>query len=318
MNEADRIRAMRDEGKIDDAQAERLLAAVEAIAAAEQETAEAHEAAAANEAGSEPRDRTSAAVGATAAAAAAAGTAAGTASTPTQRPTTSPAAPTEPAATIPDVDLTTVVDRWLDLDLFAGSLDVKVDPAITAPRASSSGGDVSVEESADGWAIARSGEQGGTWLERLVNGVNESRIHISVPPRTGVRMNVKAGDVDLAGIPALSGRLMAGDLDATGLRAVDLNVKAGDIDLDLDPLPGRHAVFLAAGDLTVTLPEHADASVHGSVKVGDASASAPLRSERRGMIAGQVSGVLGDGRARIELTVGTGDLDVERSHHRGS
>ena len=33
MDDADRIRALRDEGRIDDAQAQRLLAAVNAIAA---------------------------------------------------------------------------------------------------------------------------------------------------------------------------------------------------------------------------------------------------------------------------------------------
>lgn len=304
MNEADRIRAMRDEGKIDDAQATRLLAAVEAITAAERAESDAQQSTGAH---------------------AAAGATPSTASSSTPPPPVPPtpaashdAGSADATGTVPEADLTGVVDRWLALDLFAGSLDVKVDPTATAPSATSSGADVTVETTADGWAIAQSRDEGGTWLERLVSGVKESNVHVTVPPRTGVRLNVKAGDIELDGIPALHGRLMAGDLDANGLRAVDLNVKAGDIDLEIDPLPGRHSVFLAAGDLTVQLPEHADASVHGSVKVGDASAFAPLVSERRGMIAGDVRGVLGQGRARIELTVGTGDLDVERSHPRGS
>lgn len=296
MDEADRIRTMRDEGKIDDAQAQRLIAAVEAIAAAE------NDAPASAQAPASPAT-TGVQPDAHGTAQAAAGSSAGPSPTP------------PPSASQAAADQAGTVDRWIDIQMFACAIDIDVDPTATSAVATSSRGDVTVEDAGDGWKVKQGNSKDGTWLERLVSGVNETRLHVTVPPRTGVRLDVKAGDVDLDGVPALTGTLMAGDLDAKGLRAVDLNVKAGDIDLELDPLPGRHVVRLAAGDLTVTLPEHADVRVDGHVSIGDASAFAPIASERNGIVAASLHGVLGEGRGVLDLKVGTGDLDVRRANH---
>jgi hypothetical protein len=296
MNDADRIRALRDEGRIDDAQAERLLAAL-----GELSPEAAPDAAEAAPPPSQP---------------------APTPAAPPPPPPT-PDAPadatdavTDPASTAPlAADLLDDVERWVRVELFACALEVHVDPAAQEPRVDARKGDVRLEASDDGWRITQAQGEQGTWLERLVDGVQGMRLNLILPPRTGVRLDVKAGDVELEGVPALVGRLAAGDLDARGLRAVDLSVSAGDVDLALDPAPGAHRVRLSVGDLNVRLPSAADVRVEGEVSIGDASAFAPLTTERRGMVAESLHGTLGDGRATLRLEVGTGDLDVRRDDH---
>ena len=328
MNDADRIRALRDEGRIDDRQAERLLAAIDAIAADEADSPTPPHATAPAEASDAPPAPSAppappqpAATARTEAHATAQAPAAPQTAPQTNQAPSMPTPPADAPDTGEDTDAPTAVDtiedvdRWIRIDLFACELDVVVDETVTEPVAQARKGDVELERTDDGWRLVQSGRPEGTWLERLVDGVQQARIDLRLPPRTGVRLDVKAGDVELSGVPALSGRLRAGDLDARGLRAVDLRVNAGDVDLELDPVPGRHRVHLTVGDLTLNLAEGADARVHGDVSIGDASAVPPLTAERRGMVAQVVDGVLGEGRAFIALDVGTGDLDVRRSHH---
>lgn len=313
MNDADRIRALRDEGRIDDRQAERLLAAIDAIT--DETPAPAQSSDAPSQAAPSPTTQNAAAP---------------ISQAPRDTAPAQPATPTEPTAPRrgdadsirtedrdrpPAVDTTDEVDRWIRIELFACELDVTVDPQATEPVADTRKGDVTLEPTDDGWRLVQTSRQDGTWLERLVDGVQQARLALRIPPRTGVHLDVKAGDVELAGVPALRGRLAAGDLDARGLRAADLSVNAGDVDLEIDPVPGRHRVHLTVGDLTVHLAAAADARVHGDVSIGDASASSPLTVERRGMVAQVVDGVLGDGSAFVALDVGTGDLDVRRNAH---
>lgn len=283
MNDADRIRALRDEGRIDDAQAQRLLQALDAIAT--EESAVPHV---------EPPPPSA------------------PASSPGAAPAAAPAAP-RPAAGDPAaaVDTAPDVDHWTRIELFACAVEAEVDPALTAPAIDARLGEVHLEETETGWRITQGGPREGTWLERLVDGVRGTRVNLRLPPRTGVDLDVKAGDVEMTGVPALRGRLMAGDLDARGLRAVDIAVNAGDLDLRLDPAPGLHRVRLSVGDAEVHLPRTADVRVEGYVSIGDASASAPFGTERRGMVAEQIEGVMGEGRATLRIDVGTGDLDVK-------
>jgi hypothetical protein len=292
MNDADRIRALRDQGRIDDAQAERLLAALGDLSAD------------AAPAGPPPANATPQAA-------------------PAAPPTPAPApaaeatrddasdASSEPRA----ADLLDEVERWVRVELFASALDVHVDDTAHEPRVDADRGDVRIEAHDDGWRIDQARSDAGTWLERLVDGVQGTRLKLFLPPRTGIDLDVKAGDVELDGVPALVGRLAAGDLDARGLRAVDLSVSAGDVDLGLDPAPGRHRVRLSVGDLTVHLAPGADVRVEGDVSIGDASADAPFATERRGMVAESLRGTLGAGLATLRLDVGTGDLGVRRDGH---
>jgi hypothetical protein len=302
MNDADRIRALRDEGRIDDAQAQRLLQALDAISAEEAGTAPTFSRPAAPPAPPEGHapPTPEAPRGAQAP------------PPPSEAPRANAESPRPAASDAPAaVDALEDVDRWTRIELFACAVEAEVDPSITAPALDARLGEVHLEETGSGWRITQGGPREGTWLERLVDGVRGTRVHLRLPPRTGVDLDVKAGDVELSGVPALRGRLMAGDLDARGLRAVDIAVNAGDLDLRLDPAPGLHRVRLSVGDAEVRLPRSADVRVEGHVSIGDASASAPFGTERKGMVAESVEGVMGEGRATLRIDVGTGDLDVK-------
>lgn len=317
MTDADRIRALRDEGRIDDAQAERLLQALGDIAA--------EQGAAPSGATATPPADTPIDTPADAARAADAGTGAAVAATGASVPPPPPAPPAPPEAEGPigarerDVadddpratDTSPDVDRWARIDLFACALEVRVDAALDVPVAEAVRGEVRVESHDGGWRVLQPTRPDGNWLDRLVDGVQQTRVTLRLPERTGIDLDVKAGDVELDGVPALRGRLMAGDLDARGLRAVDLAVNAGDVELELDPAPGLHWIRLSVGDLDVRLPDDADVRVEGHVSIGDAEASAPFATERSGMVAERVEGVMGEGRATLRIDVGTGDLKVE-------
>jgi hypothetical protein len=319
MTDADRIRALRDEGRIDDAQAERLLQALGDIAAEQGGTRQsaAEPGATATPPVDTPADAGRAADACTRAAAAAAG-----ASVPPPPPAP-PGAPDPTATSERDArddgpratDTSPDVDRWARIDLFACALEVHVDAALDAPVADAVRGEVHVESHEGGWRIVQPTRPDGNWLDRLVDGVQQTRVTLRLPERTGIDLDVKAGDVELDGVPALRGRLMAGDLDARGLRAVDLAVNAGDVELELDPAPGLHRVRLSVGDLDVRLPDGADVRVEGHVSIGDASASPPFATQRSGMVAESLEGVMGEGRATLRIDVGTGDLKVEAPRH---
>lgn len=267
MTEAERIRALRDEGRIDDVQARRLL---NALGVSDVDAELRREPAAESDATAGPDT--------------------------TARPDATEHAPD--------------VRSWARIELFACELDVAVDASLDAPLAETKDGEVVVEASDDGWRIAQRDRAEGSWLERLIDGVHQGRVALRLPEGTGVELDVKAGDVELDGVPALRGRLMAGDLDARGLRAVDVAVSAGDVDLELDPSAGAHRVRLSVGDLSIRLAAHADVAVEGHVSIGDASASAPFVTRRTGMVAQLVQGTLGQGRATLRADVGTGDLTI--------
>lgn len=297
MDEAERIRTLRDEGRISGEQAERLLAALDQLGATEHAD------------GSEAPHGMS---GATSAGAADAPDAMGDrpsteSSRRTQGPHASAAGGTEAVRAEAAAE---VVSRWVRVGMFAGSVRVSVDPAVSAPSVQSDGGEVDVVETPEGWRVEQRRSDEGNWIERLVEGVRRARLQMRVPADTGVHLDVKAGDVRLEGVPALRGRLLAGDLDATGLRAVDVAVHAGDVDLEIDPAPGLHRLRLTVGDAKVRLPSHADVRVDGRVTVGDASAPAPFRADRSG-VAERLEGVMGEGRARLEVRLATGDFGLK-------
>lgn len=318
MTEADRIRALRDEGRIDDVQARRLLNAlgVPDVDAALR---------------GEPVDEAAGSAVPSAADASAGGGDAATNTTttttdgrpsdaasdrPSDRPSDSATdASDRPTATgqLPDVR------RWARVELFACELDVVVEAGLDAPIAETKDDEVGVDATEDGWRVGqRDGQRDraeGSWLERLIDGVHQGRVKLRLPEATGVHLDVKAGDVDLDGVPALRGRLMAGDLDARGLRAVDVAVSAGDVDLALDPAEGAHRVRLSVGDLSIRLPAHANVEVEGHVSIGDASATAPFVTKRTGMVAQIVQGTMGRGRATLRADVGTGDLSIVSDSH---
>lgn len=298
MDEAARIRALREQGRLDDEQAERLLAALGGSATEPPPggVAEGSEFVGEGAVGTDAAATGAATRESGNSASAGAATTTGTSETTTATPSADAWAGTG--------------RRWARIELFAGALDVQVEPGLDAPVAESDDGSLEVSADGDGWRIAQAAGGDRTWIDRIVNGMRRSRVRVRIPAATGVELDVKAGDVKLRGVPALRGRLMAGDLTADALRAVDVALNAGDLDLRLDPEPGEHRVQMTAGDAEIRLPRDAAVTVQGRVNVGDVSAPAPFETHRSG-VSERVTGTLGDGRARLSMELVTGDLDLK-------
>lgn len=315
MSEIDRIRTMAADGTITDREAEKLIALLADIDQTEEQVdAVAAAAQAAGSGGAAPPDMSRARVEATA---------------PDSRSRPAPDRPTEDAgvrttdepageqarapasvnaATGPSTSGMRTPEgfRWFKIATLAGDLDVRVDASLDAPEVDGPEG-ISVRETGQGYELDV--DRGSSFFDRLMSGRFDRHIDIRLPENIGVDLRIKAGDVELRGVPYLKGHILAGDVDARGLRGVDLSMSAGDLDLWLTLTEGEHRVNMTAGDVHVRLDPASDVNVEGRVSIGDASMPAEFSSKRSG-IGESFSGTIGNGTARLSITQSTGDAKV--------
>lgn len=202
---------------------------------------------------------------------------------------------------------------WLHVNLLAGDLEIEVDESLKSPQASGHGpGETSLEMTADGARLGGFlGLKEDNFVGRVVGRLVRGKERVFLPAGWGVRLSMKAGDVEIRGpLAYLAGDMLAGDLDADELHGIDLRVKAGDIDVGLKLNEGQHRLHALAGDVNVQLREGSSASVRGNVNVGgvDLPEGWPARRQGLGYAFGQT---LGSGAAQLELNLGTGELQVE-------
>lgn len=202
--------------------------------------------------------------------------------------------------------------RWVRVDHFVGDLEVKVDPSLSAPSGTCEHGDLSFEQTADGYRVAVDGSGGtlGAWLGNIRRGP----LKLVVPSGYGVELAKTAGDIELEGVPYLKGSLAAGDVEARGLLGVDLDTLAGDVSFALELTEGRHRVRAKAGEISIVLLPGSDVKVVGEAKLGSVTARPPFTATRD-LMGGRLSGTLGSGRATLELNVKAGSIGV-RSEER--
>jgi hypothetical protein len=232
-----------------------------------------------------------------------------------------PAAPTPPRPPVPprapdapgQASTATNGLRWVEVQLLAGDLEIRVEEGLESPTVSSNGpGELGLERSERGFRLKGGvGAEGSSLLGRLLGGIARGDVELCVPKGWGVRLDMKAGDVEVRGpLAFLKGDLLAGDLDADELHGVDLRVKAGDIDLAVRIDEGSHRIQALAGDLNVRLLEGSDVELTGRVNIGDLSLPKEWSRSGRGL-GSTFEHKLGRGAGKLALELGTGDLDVE-------
>ncbi len=282
MNDIERVKQMVDEGRITNAEGERLIAILTEV-----EAGDAALRAAAQEAAS---------------------------TVESQMTDPPPAAPTlaaplpEGAASAPD-EL-----RWVRIEMLAGDLGVSVDSTIEEPVANSEvSGTLEVETTPDGFRVRLQPKEGG-FLDRMLGGFRSGRVDLRIPAGYGADIAATAGDIDLEHVPYLRGKLTAGDLDAVGLRGIDFTTMAGDVEVSVDLREGTHRIAATAGDVTIRFHPDCNVQVNGSVSIGDIDSKLPgLESTRQGL--GQrFSATLGDGAATLDVRLATGRLNLEPEH----
>lgn len=300
MSDQERIHQLEREGKITPEEAERLLAALGELSEAEEEMA-------ALDARLEPE------------------------AAPSAAPAPSPAAGAEAEAAearhdvLPEAPSAPEGLRWVRVSVLAGDIDIRVDPELREPQVESAHGNVSVSREGDGFLIAAAKREAAERAPRregvdgFLDGISDfvggllgrigGDLDIRVPQGFGVVIDSKSGDVDIEGVPFVKAKLLAGDLDLRNVGGVDLSMSAGDVDATLLLTRGEHRIKVSAGDVDVKLLPGSSVTVSGSVSMGDVEAGSPLQAGRTGM-GGRLSGQLGAGAAKLELSLSAGDLEV--------
>lgn len=279
MSEIERIRKMAADGTITEQEAAELIAVLDDIDRTESDIDAAGTAADAASSGESPPDMSRASTDVTA------------------KPTADRAA----ARWNPPRDVT-----WLAIEMIAGDIEVDVDGSLSEPVAQGPDG-MRLEATDDGFVLRFARGRG--FLDGLLNNIQREPVLVRVPEGFGVDLRVKAGDVDIRGVPYLRGKLVAGDVSARGVRAIDLSMSAGDLDVELDASEGDSRIAMTAGDLHVKLAPASDVEVEGRVSIGDASVPKGFELASKGL-GKSYRGTLGQGRAKLEIVQSTGDSKV--------
>ncbi len=298
--DVERIQALRDQGRLTEDEASRLIAVLRGEATSPED-----EPAGASDAATEPAAG-AAQVAEPAAVPEPAAPASPRAPDPPLAPEP-PVAPEAPAAPQPVVAESASGVRWLTTEMLAADLVVVAVEGLGEPRLRAQVQGAVLQPEGSGWRL-RYRVDGGSWP---LWGNRPERIEVEIPRGAGVQLDVKAGDVKLEGVEHVRGHMFAGDLNIDGATSVDVDMKTGDLDARIRPTAGRQRLVCKAGDLKVTLLRGADVRLTASVKLGELSVKGALlgRHDTQGL-GHRYSGTLGDGRAELELRLAAGDLRV--------
>lgn len=209
-----------------------------------------------------------------------------------------------------------VVERWVHIQTSVTNLTVEQDPNLNEPILNTRQGDLALRATEDGWLIEQPGAAEKRILDRFVAGIQRSKANLKIPAGVGLHAEINFGDIDTYNVPAIKGLIHAGDLDIHGARAVNLRLNAGDVEMELDPTPGEHRIDVSVGELNLILPEQANVTLEGRVSVGDVSTRPPFEEQGSGGLSKRIEGTLGQPDAKLRASVGTGELSIRTQGER--
>lgn len=292
------------DGRITQAEGEKLIAVLDAAREADDELRAADE-----EMGAEARAIEGA--GAPAAVVAPMPAVDAPAQTPPQAAPVRPAAPTPPPAPDSPTTAAPAGTRWVSLQMLAGDLHVKVDERLEEPEAESDGPvDVIVERSENGFRV-RWDQPSGSFLDKVIGRLRSGKLSLRIPPGYGLDLAATAGDVDLVNVPYLRGHLTAGDLDATGLKGIDFTSRAGDLDIEVELTSGEHRVSVTAGAVDLKVAPASSVIIKADASIGDISNKLLDNRTISSSLGESLEGRYGAGEARLTVAVTTGNIKLE-------
>lgn len=304
LGERDRVQALLDAGRITQAEADILFAALEESEAQETPSPEATQTSEAiqgpsTQAASQPvkRPEPEALLAVTPP----------TPPTPVDATPPIPPQPPEPPR-YPDATSAEAPTAWVKLSGFCGDLDVTSDPSLSAPVVT---GNATLERSGADYLIRTPPElQKGSrnWLTRLHKAAGD--VTVRLPAETGLELSIAAGDGEIRNVRTLKGSFTGGDLVVRGAETVDLTVTAGDVTLELRPRSGEGRLKATSGDVDVIFLPGASATVSGSATCGDLKLPPHFRRDG-GFVNQHFEGTLGAGEARLELRLVAGDVTIK-------
>lgn len=197
---------------------------------------------------------------------------------------------------------------WLVAEAVAADLVVESVATVPEPRLRRPVEDAVLERHGEGWRLRyRNDLSNWTFFGR---NRGPERIELELPAGMGVHLDVKAGDVRLQGVTHVRGRMLAGDLHVDGAAYVDVDKKAGDLEVRMRPTGGAQRLVAKAGDVDVTFAPGSDVRVSADVKVGDLRVDGDqLQGERSSKGVGhRYVGTIGAGSAELTVRLTAGSL----------
>jgi hypothetical protein len=148
---------------------------------------------------------------------------------------------------------------------------------------------------------------------KAIGRVMPVNVKIKVPANLP-RLEIKAlaGDVDVQGVAGLVKMdLSAGDVKLRDAGQFEIDAKAGDIKVNTKLETGESKISALAGDIEVRLEPGSSVSLKARVQAGDVGAKGFILSQTdKRITGGSLEGRLGAGRAKLEVSLMAGDLDV--------
>jgi hypothetical protein len=224
-----------------------------------------------------------------------------------------PTPPEPPAAQAELIGATKPEDvRWVRVEMFAGNLELEVDPDLTAPTFE---GQAELRQQGRNYEVRQQRRKSSGLLEDVLEGtfafLEAKRLVVRIPKGYGVDLNMKAGNAEIRGVPTLRGKMVAGNLNAWELGGIALDLKAGNLDASLKLTEGQHTLDLKAGGGRVRFLPGSDVQVTGEVKAGNFESRSPAFEYRRSYVGGTFHGTLGSGQASFTVQQKAGNLELE-------
>ena len=295
MSEQDRVKALLNEGKISQEEAEGLLEALgdqnEAVSASENAAPEDAFKDAAFDESVYKRDTQESRVGEAA-----------DVPSPPSPPAPPAQTPPAPADAAPSGEENSEAARWVRVVMFAGNLEVRVDERLERPVTE---GEVTLTREGENYVVRQ--VRKGDFLSNLLS---QRNVEVTLPAGHGLELDMKGGNVDLYDVPFLKGKMMAGNLDARALGGICLDMKAGNLDASLKLTEGEHQLDLKAGNGDLRLLPGSSVAVSGEVKAGGVEARGGAFVFERGTVGGSFRGTVGAGRASLKVSQLAGNLEL--------
>ena len=205
--------------------------------------------------------------------------------------------------------------HWLELDTFAGNIEVTVIQGLTAAEADG-GNLVSTASGArlTQWDDDDKGPR--SFIDKLVDGFKAAHLKVRIPAGWGVHFDVKGGEIDIDGpVAAVKGHLRAGDLSVKDTAHADVTVTAGEAEIGLRANSGSNRIQVRVGQADVRFLPGSNLDVTASISVGEIS-GAGFAKDGEG-IGAKASGHVGNGGSggSLDVSVVTGDINFRDLSH---
>lgn len=199
---------------------------------------------------------------------------------------------------------------WLEADVSAASLTVKVEEGLAEPQVESLGaGESEIGRQGDGWRLKVQGRSGVLgWL-----GSEHFKVTLRLPSGYGIKLDASAAAVRLPTLPYLKGRASATSLRFDELDGINLDAQATSLKGNLRLSQGEHHLYLSACSAKLALLTGSSVRIQGSSTAGSVTIDGATFKRERDFpgVSERFEGTLGAGTASLTVESQAGSLKFE-------